>query len=269
MKSKYYLRGLGTGIVVSAILMAMVSGGNKSMSDEEVRARALQLGMVVADNTLAGNAKQSDGVVGEGTGASQEKETQESAESESREIAESGSGVTEDQEKETQETIVSGTHENDGAGDQGGQLQETAGAGSREGQVQETDGAGDQGGQLQETAEAGSQEGQVQETVEAGNAETKEPGSRENEIQQTEESAENNTQQTGESGVVSITVYRGYSSYPVAKLLAEAGLVESATGYDAYLCANGYDKRISVGTFEISVGSSEEEIAKLITGQKH
>ena len=256
MKSKYYLRGLGTGIVVSAILMAMVSGGNKSMSDEEVRARALQLGMVVAENTLAGNAKQSDGVVGEGTGASQEKETQKSAESESREIAESGSGVTEDQENETQETIVSGTHENDGAGDQGAHTQETAEAGSREGQVQET-------------AEAGSREGQAQETAEAGNAETKEPGSRENEIQQTEESAENNTQRTGESGVISITVYRGYSSYTVAKLLAEAGLVESATGYDAYLCANGYDKRISVGTFEISVGSSEEEIAKLITGQKH
>ncbi|MBR4732341.1 MAG: hypothetical protein IK081_06190 [Lachnospiraceae bacterium] len=69
-------------------------------------------------------------------------------------------------------------------------------------------------------------------------------------------------------GDFTLTVQRGYSSWTVAKILAEAGIVEDAKTYDAYLCSHGYDKRISVGTFVIPEGSSDEEIAKIITGTK-
>ncbi len=69
-------------------------------------------------------------------------------------------------------------------------------------------------------------------------------------------------------GDFTLTVQRGYSSWTVAKILAEAGIVADAKTYDAYLCSNGYDKRISVGTFIIPEGSSDEEIAKIITGTK-
>ncbi|MCR5460184.1 MAG: hypothetical protein K6F51_09830 [Acetatifactor sp.] len=69
-------------------------------------------------------------------------------------------------------------------------------------------------------------------------------------------------------GDFTLTVQRGYSSWTVAKILAEAGIVGDAKTYDAYLCSHGYDKRISVGTFIIPEGSSDEEIAKIITGTK-
>ena len=47
MKLKTYLRGLGIGIVVTTIVMAITLGGNKEkMSDEEIVARAKELGMV-------------------------------------------------------------------------------------------------------------------------------------------------------------------------------------------------------------------------------
>ena len=45
MELKYYLRGLGLGIIVTAIIMAVVSPGSQKMSDAEVIRRAKQLGM--------------------------------------------------------------------------------------------------------------------------------------------------------------------------------------------------------------------------------
>ena len=64
---------------------------------------------------------------------------------------------------------------------------------------------------------------------------------------------------------VVIIIKRGYSSYTVAKILAENGLVADANAYDAYLCRHGYDHSISVGEFKIMRGSTEEEIARIIT----
>lgn len=48
MKLKMYLRGLGIGIVVTALILG-VSGGKEEMSDAEVIARAKELGMVEAE----------------------------------------------------------------------------------------------------------------------------------------------------------------------------------------------------------------------------
>ncbi|MBP3488265.1 MAG: hypothetical protein J6K53_07705 [Roseburia sp.] len=51
MKLKYYLRGLGIGIIVTTIiLMISFSGRTEEMSDEEVIARASQLGMVMPED---------------------------------------------------------------------------------------------------------------------------------------------------------------------------------------------------------------------------
>lgn len=50
MERKYYLRGLGIGIAVTAIIMGIAVSGNQTMTDEEVIARAKELGMV--ENTL-------------------------------------------------------------------------------------------------------------------------------------------------------------------------------------------------------------------------
>lgn len=46
MKLKYYLRGLGTGIVVTSLLMGVaLSGRKEKLSDQEIRQRALEMGM--------------------------------------------------------------------------------------------------------------------------------------------------------------------------------------------------------------------------------
>lgn len=46
MKLRYYLRGLGIGIVITAILMGVATKDNGQMTDAEIKARAAQLGMV-------------------------------------------------------------------------------------------------------------------------------------------------------------------------------------------------------------------------------
>ena len=67
-----------------------------------------------------------------------------------------------------------------------------------------------------------------------------------------------------ETKIVAITIQSGDGSNTVAKRLEQAGLVKNAVIYDAYLCKNGYDKKLCVGVHEIPMGSSDEEIAKLL-----
>lgn len=50
MERRYYLRGLGLGILITAIIMGAAQRGGKEMSDEEVRQRARELGMI--ENTV-------------------------------------------------------------------------------------------------------------------------------------------------------------------------------------------------------------------------
>ena len=70
---------------------------------------------------------------------------------------------------------------------------------------------------------------------------------------------------TSEGTYVEIIVVKGDSSVSVARRMYEAGLVESAVEFDKYLCSNGYDKVISVGTYNIQYGLTYEEMAKIIT----
>lgn len=46
MKLKYYLRGLGIGIIVTAILMGSAAKDKEELTDAEIKARAAELGMV-------------------------------------------------------------------------------------------------------------------------------------------------------------------------------------------------------------------------------
>ncbi len=72
---------------------------------------------------------------------------------------------------------------------------------------------------------------------------------------------------TPERAHSSITINKGADSGSVSRQLYEAGLVENAKAFDNYLCNNGYSRSINPGTYEIAPGTSEEEIAKIITGK--
>ena len=76
---------------------------------------------------------------------------------------------------------------------------------------------------------------------------------------------EDETGFTTDGQMVEIQIVRGDSSVSVSRRMFEAGLVESAVEFDKYPCENHYDKYISVGTYEIEMGSDFETMAEIIS----
>lgn len=77
MKLKYYLRGLGIGILVTAAILTIVYHTKGNMSDSQIMKRAAQLGMVMAsteDDTLFAQTTQVDTTIEE-TGTISVEET--------------------------------------------------------------------------------------------------------------------------------------------------------------------------------------------------
>lgn len=77
MKLKYYLRGLGIGILVTAAILTIVYHTKGSMSDSQIMKRAEQLGMVMAsteEDTLFAQTTQADTTIEE-TGTISVEET--------------------------------------------------------------------------------------------------------------------------------------------------------------------------------------------------
>lgn len=68
-----------------------------------------------------------------------------------------------------------------------------------------------------------------------------------------------------EGDVVEIVIASGDDSGTVARKLYNAGLIENASEYDAFLMQHGYDKRLTTGTKTIGVTDSWQEIADKIT----
>lgn len=211
MKLKYYLRGLGIGIVVTALIFMITSGKKEELSDAEIRERAAQLGMVDASSMTLST------------------------------LVNAGQQTEETPDKQDQETTLS---------EMGDKPVETE---------QETTSSE----QKTTSSEAESK------SVEAES----ESKPSEEEIKPTESETAPTVPETTPSEaeskpVATITIGRGADSYSVSKDLEAAGLIENAREYDAYLCENGYSKRISIGTYEIPIGTSQEEIAKIITGKR-
>ena len=191
MKLKYYLRGLGIGIVVTAIIMTVALGNKQTMTDDEVIKRAKELGMI--ENSVL--ADMADKTV--------EKTDDEVINSEIPNNDKVIDNETPNNDEEIDEEVV----DNDTIVDETNQ----------------------------------------------------------NETTKEETPKEETPKEETTKDVVSITVVGGDTSWTVSKRMEEAGLIESAKDFDTHLCRYGYDKKISVGTYNIPKSASHEEMAKIIT----
>ena len=215
MERKYYLRGLGLGIVVTAVIMGMALSGQKNMTDEEVIARAKTLGMVEnTENMLLSDTTEQSGA----------EETEKTEEAEKTE-------ETENTEKTEQITAESAAQE-------------------------------------EVTEESGEEKSNEEESVMEENFQT-DVSEEDNTAEEDSADAEVVTEATDNQQEVTVTIVSGDSSYSVAKKLADAGIVLTAESYDAYLCANGYDKKLRTGTFAIPKTASDEQIARIVTGMEN
>lgn len=71
------------------------------------------------------------------------------------------------------------------------------------------------------------------------------------------------TVETGDA--IQIVIAKGDDSGTVSRKLYNAGLIENAAEYDAFLMQHGYDKKISTGTKTIYVTDSWQDIAEKLT----
>ncbi len=219
MKLKYYLRGLGIGMAVTALILA-ITAKPETLSDDQIRTRAKQLGMIDAGDQVLSNLKPSADDAG--NTVSVDEENASASESVGNNNAESESPESSAAESESPESSAAES----------------------------------------ESPESSAAESESPESIPA------ESESVEGSSSESEESVASTEQETTESTPVTINIKSGAGSYSVAKLLAEAGLIEDAREFDNYLCDSGYSKSIRVGSYSITPGSTEEEIAKIITGKR-
>lgn len=243
MKLKYYLRGLGIGILVVALILTVSGNTDAKMSDEAVKRRAAELGMVEKDKSVLGDIG-SETAAGEDTlpenGTPEASKPEESAPGQTPEPEESVSGQTAEPEETGEEAPEP----------ENGMVKPEAPA----------EAAGGTPGT--EENEAGQTEAVSSAEDAAGQEPVQEIEERAGEVA---DRAEDVAENSPAGRVVTLEVRRGDSSVSVARRAAEAGLVQSAADFDVFLCRNGYDKRISVGNYEITEGASEKEIADIIT----
>lgn len=198
MKLKYYLRGLGIGMIVTALILG-ISFSNRQeqtaqgMTDDQIRECAAELGMVDSSELT---------------------------------LAALQNGAKQPTENATEDPV-------------------------------ETQGQ-------KETTEVAETTADLQETQTTAEIATAPENTAEPETTIAPESVAEPDQELD----TGITIQRGDDSGSVSRKLYEAGLVENAKAFDNYLCHNGYSRSINPGTYEIEPGTSEEEIAKIITGKQ-
>ena len=211
MKLKYYLRGLGIGMIVTALILG-ISFSNRQdqtsqiMTDDQIRERAAELGMVDSSELTLAALQNSEKQPTEGT-------PEETTQTQEQNNIESGTG----DHGSRRDTGYGGTGDNSGTG-----------------------------GIPRQSLR------QRQNRKRRWNRKQQRAGSNRSTTADTDRHHYNK---------------RGSDSGSASRLLYEAGLVENAKAFDNYLCNNGYSRSINPGTYEIAPGTSEEEIAKIITGK--
>ena len=232
MKLRMYLRGLGLGMIVTALVLSFgVKSENKTMTDAEVRARAKELGMVEESEKLK-DAVSKEAVNGEEAAA---------------EVTDSAN------EDEPAEEV---TEPNEVQADGTDKSEEPV-------EVQKPEAAKDDAGKPDEVTEEPIKESSPEEKVE----DDKDAAEIDNKKEEIKEAArdEKKSEDDKSKKPYSLKIERGYSSDRVAGILEDAGVIDNAAAFDRYLCSNGYDKRISVGSYQIPAGADYSTVAKLIT----
>lgn len=79
------------------------------------------------------------------------------------------------------------------------------------------------------------------------------------------ETVSDNVQQGQQGHNITVSFETIQSSEAAAQLLEKAGIVDNWRNFNSYLVNNGYDRKVSGGTFSFSGNESYKEIAGIIT----
>lgn len=257
MKLRYYMRGLGIGIFVTAILMALtIHGKTERLTDEQIIERAEALGMEM---------KYSSDVLADTVSENAAEDTK-SAEPPDQ-VKEETSLANRLQAEEMEENpLLAGAGVDSSADEQDNNAADTAQQDiyhEDPDAAERTEAKTDTTDRKEQTQDGSAQENAAGEKNTATNSSADAKAAGQDEGVAGETSAADTQTVTG--AAKQITVSSGDGSDTVAEKLYEAGLVSDAAAYDRYLCQNGYDKKICTGVKTIPAGADEAEIAKILT----
>jgi FtsZ-interacting cell division protein ZipA len=227
MNWKHFLRGLGAGIIFTALIMlvAYMTSGSYRISDEEVITRAKKLGMVMEDKTIVADADSQEDT--EEENSSDTAEVTEKTEASTTEMATSEASTT---EKATTEKVT-------------------------------TEATTEKATTEKATTEKATTEKATTEKATTEKTTTEKTTTEKATTEKTTTEEKINTQYI----TAEITVTSGMGSEEIAKMVQDAGIIDDYRDFDNYLNNNGYSKRLSVNTFNLNSGMSYEEIAKELT----
>ncbi|MCR4902521.1 MAG: hypothetical protein K6A23_06665 [Butyrivibrio sp.] len=252
MKLKYYLRGVGIGVIIASIVMGIALGGRKEeLSETEIRQKAMELGMV--DGAGSGTLAQYNS-----------SSTDESAEN---------SIVIEDiSNEQISENVVSSS---EGESDKDSAALTTIETENQESSSTVSADASGSDNSVEEitVTESSAESTQINENINEDTAlaaTTSEPVS-----QSPAEGASTLTAEDGSklevtentnTGTLYVTVVipKGIGSDTVSSILKNAGLVADGTDFNRFLVNKGLDRYIRSGTKMIPEGATYDEIAEII-----
>jgi hypothetical protein len=287
MKLKYYLRGMGVGVLLTAIIMGVaLSGSSSKISDEEVIRRAKQLGMVEAEDTLSQYSESArlTEEIAESDSTSSDTELDTQGEEISEEInqgeSETGESVPEVVEEEKESSNLGESSESveaepdialagdDAAGAASTETVESSSSASKSVDVEVAENESPKTESEAETPESEAADASTSTDTSSEAATTEAaPAETESTAPQTNEAVETAEAQPASSDVnyVVVVIPGGSESDTCARIIREAGIIDDGVAFNNYLVNAGLDRKIRSGTKQIPKGASFEEIARIIT----
>lgn len=271
MKLKYYLRGMGIGIILTAIVMGFALGGRKAtISDAEVIERAKALGMVDPNSGVLSQPSGGANNYEEETTVTSGEKLDQKGEEVSQEINEivaptsepiSGLDQTSSEGEEKNQTAEGESSEEvDQASTEG--TSESKPARSPEGLASSTSSetASDNEGNI--TSDQSSSD--ADNTDETKSEETTDDSTTNTQVKAEETSDNSASNATKKVSGKTFVIPKGLSSDGVASLLYEQGFVDNARNFNQYLIDRKMDRIIRSGEKTIPDGASYEDIAVII-----
>ena len=239
-KLRFYLRGLGIGMAVTALILALVNLKNNhgEMTDAQIKERAAQLGMVEANSysltDAVGDKENTDTEAEREKEAEPETETEVKTDPETKAETEAQTNTETESETEAETETETKTETDTKAETETETDTETEAETETKTEPEETPG-----------------------TQPVDNTEPQE-------TEPEPEPAPVTEQTTPKEGTATITINGGSSSETACSILKNAGLIDNAEELNRYMIQHGYDRTIQPGTYTIAYGLSFEEICKKI-----
>jgi hypothetical protein len=244
MKLKYYMRGLGIGILITTIVLS-IGGKKEKITDEEIMARAKELGMVMTKDDTDDNLEEVlEKSLGKPDSETDEVENNKDVNEQvdTNEQADADEQIDVDEPVETDEQVDAD-------------------------EIPDSDMKSD-------TNEEQGVDESINEGFNSGTdttEDTSEPIEENNDMDIDDITETTDEDTTGsvtdeQASQITFTIIKGMSSRQVSELLVQKGLIKDALDFDNYIKRQGKASVIRIGTYTLPKDADYQTILKAIAG---